>query len=174
MTSELGSETSRVTSMRNRIRNTGNDSCGIPSGKLEVETVQQRQNNASLQQHLESVRWGLLILSPLCSEPEFLTFKDIRHQFQRIISLWGINSILKFILGDVHSLWRNWRFQNYRLCCVWGKDTPIGHQHISNMQTIWKLSAGDEKSIPALKINISCDMADSIPHSFPRLSCCAF
>jgi hypothetical protein len=30
--------------------------CGIPSGKLEVETVQQRQNNASLQQHLESVR----------------------------------------------------------------------------------------------------------------------
>ncbi len=35
--------------------------------------------------------------------------------------------------------------------CVWGKDAPIG-QHISNTQTIWQLSAGDEKSIPVQEI----------------------
>jgi hypothetical protein len=49
------------------------------------------------------------------------------------------------------------------ISCVWGKDTPIG-QHISNMQTIWQL---DEKSIPALKINILWSMSDSIPHLVP-------
>jgi hypothetical protein len=31
-------------------------------------------------------------------------------------------------------------------CCVVGKETPIG-QHISKTQTIWQLSAGEEKSI---------------------------
>ncbi len=49
---------------------------------------------------------------------------------------------------------------------VWGKDTPID-QHISNTQTICQLSAGDEKPIRALKINILWDMVDSIPHLFP-------
>jgi hypothetical protein len=49
---------------------------------------------------------------------------------------------------------------------VWGKDSPIG-QHISNVQTIWQLSAGNEKSVPALKINIYVDIADSIPYLVP-------
>jgi hypothetical protein len=31
--------------------------------------------------------------------------------------------------------------------------TPVD-QHIANTHTIWQLSAGDEKSIPAVKINI--------------------
>ncbi len=35
--------------------------------------------------------------------------------------------------------------------CLVGKDSPIS-QHISNTQTIWQLSAGDKKSIPALEI----------------------
>ncbi len=35
------------------------------------------------------------------------------------------------------------------------------------MQTIWQLSAGDEKLIPALKIKILWDMADSIPYLVP-------
>jgi hypothetical protein len=48
------------------------------------------------------------------------------------------------------------------ICCVWGKDTSIG-RHISNTQTIWQLSAGDEKSIPALEIEILWHIADSIP-----------
>ncbi len=39
------------------------------------------------------------------------------------------------------------------MLCVGGTDTPID-QHISNTQTKWQLSAGDEKSISALKINI--------------------
>ncbi len=37
--------------------------------------------------------------------------------------------------------------------CVGGRTTPIG-QHISSMQTIWQLSAEDEKSIPPLNIDI--------------------
>ncbi len=52
------------------------------------------------------------------------------------------------------------------ICCVWRKNTPIG-QHISDTQTIGQLSAGDEKSIPALKINIFWDMADSILYFVP-------
>ncbi len=52
------------------------------------------------------------------------------------------------------------------ISCLWRKDTPIG-QHISNMQTIWQLLAGDEKSIPVLKINILGSMSDSIPHLVP-------
>jgi len=36
---------------------------------------------------------------------------------------------------------------------VRGKDTPFG-KHMSNTQTIWQLSAGDEKLIPDLKNNI--------------------
>ncbi len=47
-----------------------------------------------------------------------------------------------------------------------GKDTTIG-QYVSNMQTIWQFSAGDERSIPALKINILWDMADSMPYLVP-------
>jgi hypothetical protein len=43
---------------------------------------------------------------------------------------------------------------------VWGKDTSIG-QHT---QTIWQLSAGDEKLIPALIMNILSDMAVSISY----------
>ena len=35
------------------------------------------------------------------------------------------------------------------------------------MQTIWQLSAGDEKLIPALKIKILWDMADLIPYLVP-------
>ncbi len=35
------------------------------------------------------------------------------------------------------------------------------------MQTIWQLSTGDENMIPALKNNISLDMADSIPNLVP-------
>jgi hypothetical protein len=52
------------------------------------------------------------------------------------------------------------------ISCVWGKDTPIG-QHISNMQTIWQLLAGDEKSISAFKMNILWVMADSISYLVP-------
>ncbi len=52
------------------------------------------------------------------------------------------------------------------ISCVWGKDIPIG-QHISNMQPIWQLLAGDEKSIPALKINILWAMYDSISYLVP-------
>jgi hypothetical protein len=37
--------------------------------------------------------------------------------------------------------------------CWVGKDAPIG-QHISITQTIWQLSAGDKKSIPALEFYI--------------------
>ncbi len=46
------------------------------------------------------------------------------------------------------------------------KDTPIG-QHISNTQPIWQMLAGDEKSIPALKIYIVWDIADWIPYLIP-------
>jgi hypothetical protein len=47
------------------------------------------------------------------------------------------------------------RIKDFRIvvvivCCVWEKETPFG-QHISNTQTIWQLSAGDEKSIPDIK-----------------------
>jgi hypothetical protein len=37
--------------------------------------------------------------------------------------------------------------------CVGGRTTLIG-QDISNTQTIWQLSAEDEKSIPPLNIDI--------------------
>ncbi len=49
---------------------------------------------------------------------------------------------------------------------VWGKETPVG-QNIFNVQTICQLSAVDENSIPALKINILYDIAESIPHLVP-------
>jgi hypothetical protein len=49
---------------------------------------------------------------------------------------------------------------------MWEKETPI-EQHISNMQTILQLYVGDEMSGPALKINILCDMAYSIPYLVP-------
>jgi hypothetical protein len=49
---------------------------------------------------------------------------------------------------------------------VWEKETLIDH-HISDMQTILQLFAGYEKSNPALKINILCDMAYSIPYLVP-------
>jgi hypothetical protein len=45
---------------------------------------------------------------------------------------------------------------------VWGKEIPL-----SNTITIWQQSAGDEKSIPALKFYILWDMADSIPYLVP-------
>jgi hypothetical protein len=35
------------------------------------------------------------------------------------------------------------------------------------MKTIWQLSAGNEKFVPALKINVLWDMADSIPNLAP-------
>jgi hypothetical protein len=49
------------------------------------------------------------------------------------------------------------------LLCM-GKEHPYCNQiqHISYMQTIWQLSTVDEKSIPALKINIFGGMAGSI------------
>jgi hypothetical protein len=51
---------------------------------------------------------------------------------------------------------------------VWGKAIPIAiGKQIFSTQTIWQLSAGDEKSIPALKINILWDIADSIQHLVP-------
>jgi hypothetical protein len=37
---------------------------------------------------------------------------------------------------------------------VCGEGHPYIDQHISNMQTIWRLSAGDEKAILAVKFNI--------------------
>jgi len=78
--------------------------------------------------------------------------------------MWGINSIVDLILEDIVPCEE---IEDFRIVviisCVWGKDTPIG-QHISNMQTIWQL---DEKSIPALKINILWSMSDSIPHLVP-------
>jgi hypothetical protein len=49
------------------------------------------------------------------------------------------------------------------ICCVMCKETSIG-QHISKLQTIWQLLAGEEKSIPTFKINLLWDMADSIPY----------
>ncbi len=50
---------------------------------------------------------------------------------------------------------------------VWGgKDNPF-EKHISNTQTIWPLIAGDEKSFPALKINILWDIPDFILHLVP-------
>ncbi len=52
------------------------------------------------------------------------------------------------------------------ICCVGEKETP-NDQQISNTQTIWQLGAGDEKSIPALKIYILCDIAYSIPYLIP-------
>jgi hypothetical protein len=47
-----------------------------------------------------------------------------------------------------------------------GKDNPF-EKHISNTQTIWLLIAGDEKSIPALKINILWDMSDFVSYFVP-------
>ncbi len=54
------------------------------------------------------------------------------------------------------------------ICCVWGYRTytSIG-QHIFNTQTIWQLSAGDYKSIPALKIYILWNTTNSIPYLGP-------
>ncbi len=62
-------------------------------------------------------------------EPEFLTFQDLRHRFHVIHSLWEINLVVKLILGDIDSMWRNWRFQNCRrhMLCV-----GEGHYHWSN------------------------------------------
>ncbi len=70
------------------------------------------------------------------------------HRCHGIVSLWAANSIVEETLGDIDSMWRNWRFLNHRrqTLCV-GEDTPFG-LHISNKQTMWQLSAGDEKSIP--------------------------
>jgi hypothetical protein len=59
--------------------------------------------------------------------------------------------------------------ENFRIdifICVVEKETPIA-QHISSTQTIWQMLAGDEKSIPALIINIFWDMTYSIPNMAP-------
>jgi hypothetical protein len=92
---------------------------------------------------------------------------DPCYQFYGIDSMWGINSIVDSILEDIVPCEE---IEDFRIVviisCVWGKDTPID-QHISNMQTIRQLLAGDEKSIPALKINILWSMSDSIPHLVP-------
>jgi hypothetical protein len=45
--------------------------------------------------------------------------------------------------------------------------TPLLDKTFPIMETIWQLSLGDEMSIPALKINILWDMADSIPYLVP-------
>jgi hypothetical protein len=50
-----------------------------------------------------------------------------------------------------------------------GRSLPIG-QRISDRQTIWQLSTGDEKLIPALKINSFWDMADWISYLVPTQS----
>ncbi len=52
------------------------------------------------------------------------------------------------------------------MLCVGG-----GHPYysITNPQTIWRLFAGDEKSIPALKINNVWDMAYSVPYLVPQM-----
>ncbi len=47
--------------------------------------------------------------------------------------------------------------------CGGGEDIPIG-QHISYTQTIWQLSAGNEKLIPILR-----NMANSVPYLVPTL-----
>ncbi len=52
------------------------------------------------------------------------------------------------------------------LCVAEGHPYSIG-QHISNTQTKCQLSAGDEKSIPALKINILLNTTNSIPYLVP-------
>ncbi len=44
--------------------------------------------------------------------------------------------------------------------------SPIS-QHISKTQTMWQLSAGDEMSIPAFKINILWDVPALIPYLVP-------
>jgi hypothetical protein len=93
---------------------------------------------------------------------QIFSFKNPGHRFYGIDPLWEIDAVVELILGDIDdSMWRNWKFQNYRhhICCVWAKDTSIG-QHT---QTILQLSAGDEKLIPALIMNILSDMAVSIP-----------
>jgi hypothetical protein len=38
------------------------------------------------------------------------------------------------------------------ICCVWEKVETHIDQHISKTQTIWQLSAGDEKTNPAKKV----------------------
>jgi hypothetical protein len=48
------------------------------------------------------------------------------------------------------------------MLCV-GEGDPTD-QHISNNQTTWQLSAGDEKTIPAKKSYILWDIAYSIPY----------
>jgi hypothetical protein len=107
-------------------------------------------------------------LPPLAPQqsPNFQTFKDPRHRFHLIKSIFlgEINSVVELILGGTDSIWRNWRFPNCRrhMLCV-GKDTSIG-QHISNTQTIRQLTKGGEKSFPVLKISMLWNMADSIPY----------
>jgi hypothetical protein len=50
---------------------------------------------------------------------------------------------------------------------VVGEGYPPVDKNISNTQTLWQLLEGDEKSIPAIKIYILWDMADSIPYLVP-------
>ena len=106
----------------------------------------------SLVTHFSSNGWTIPLILQFSSF--FKTFMDPCYQFHGIYSMWGINSIVDLILEDIVPCEE---IEDFRIVviisCVWGKDTPIG-QHISNMQTIWQLSAGDEKSVPALKINI--------------------
>ncbi len=73
-------------------------------------------------------------------------------------SLKEINSLEKLILGDIDSMSPSEGIEDFRtfvvlLLCVEGRTPPVG-QHISKTQTICQLSEGDEKSIPAVKINI--------------------
>jgi hypothetical protein len=68
-----------------------------------------------------------------CAEPEFL-------RTQGIDSIESIPSESSFQCGLWH---RHEENEDFRI-----------DQHISYRQAIWWLSAGDKKSIPALKINI--------------------
>jgi hypothetical protein len=104
------------------------------------------------------------------SEPEFLNiFKDPRHRIHGIDSLWEINSVAELILGDMDSMWRKWRIKLVVVIwyCVQEKITSI-RQHISNKKTIRQMSEVDEKSIPALKINIFWDMVKLISYLVPN------
>ncbi len=99
-------------------------------------------------------------------------------EFSNFLRTPGIDSTKSIPCEESIRLW-NWLFEALSpwegiedfiivvvICSVWRIDTPIG-QHICNTQAIWQLSAGDEKSIPALKIYIFRDMADSILYSIP-------
>jgi hypothetical protein len=50
---------------------------------------------------------------------------------------------------------------------VCGRRLSLLVNRVSDTQTIWQLSAGDEKLIPALKMNILWDTAGSIPYLVP-------